>query len=152
MRSRVSLAVASLLLVAACPVCRAGPDDKTVDSQTIAALQARINQAQPREQCYLYAELLHQMTEFSMRQYALGNTDKANELLRQIQDISRKVHMAVSDNDKRLKNAEILLRRATFRLNEMLHSSSYEDRPLVQETLAQVSRAEHEAMLQVFKK
>jgi hypothetical protein len=152
MSSRVSFAVAFLLLVAACPACWAGPDDKLVDSQSIAALQARINQAQPREQCYLYAELLHQMTEFSMRQYAMGNTDKANELLKQIQDISRKVHMAVADNDKRLKNAEILLRRAAFRLNEMLHASSYEDRPLVQETLAQVSRAEHEAMLEVFKK
>lgn len=152
MRSRVSLAVAALLMVAACPARAAGPDDKVADSQSIAALQARINQAQPREQCYLYAELLHQMTEFSMRQYALGNTDKANDLLKQIQQISHKVHLSVAENDKRLKNAEILLRRAAFRLNEMLHSSSYEDRPLVQETLAQVSRAENEAMLQVFKK
>ncbi len=152
MRSRVSLAVASLLLIAACPVRAAAPDDKSIDSQSIAALQARISQAQPREQCYLYAELLHQMTEFSMRQYALGNTDKANILLKQIQEISRKVHLSVAENDKRLKNAEILLRRATFRLNEMLHASSYEDRPLVQETLAQVSRAENEAMMQVFKK
>jgi len=34
----------------------------------------------------------------------------------------------------------------------MLHSSSFEDRPLVAQTLAQVNRAENEAMLQVFKK
>jgi hypothetical protein len=32
----------------------------------------------------------------------------------------------------------------------MLHASSFEDRPLVQETLADVSQAESEAMLQVF--
>jgi hypothetical protein len=34
----------------------------------------------------------------------------------------------------------------------MLHSSSFEDRPLVEQTLAQVTQAQTEAMLQVFKK
>jgi hypothetical protein len=34
----------------------------------------------------------------------------------------------------------------------MLHSSSFEDRPLVEQTLAQVNQAENEAMMQVFKK
>jgi hypothetical protein len=34
----------------------------------------------------------------------------------------------------------------------MLHNSSSEDRPLVQETLAQVNQAESETMLQVFRK
>jgi hypothetical protein len=58
----------------------------------------------------------------------------------------------VGDDNKRLKNAEILLRHTTYRLNEMLHNSSFEDRPLVQETLAQVIQAQNEAMLQVFRK
>jgi len=34
----------------------------------------------------------------------------------------------------------------------MLHSSAFEDRPLVQQTLAQVSQAQTEAMMQVFRK
>jgi hypothetical protein len=34
----------------------------------------------------------------------------------------------------------------------MLHSSSYEERPLVEQTLSQVNQAESDAMLQVFKK
>lgn len=152
MRGHVSLAVSALVLFAALPVRAAAPDDTAANQQAIAALQVRINQAQPREQCYLYAELMHQMTEFSVRQYAAGNTDKANELLHQIQQIAHKLHLAVSQNDKRLKNAQILLRRSAFRLNEMLHASSYEDRPLVEETLSQVNKAETEAMLQVFKK
>ena len=51
-----------------------------------------------------------------------------------------------------LKNAEILLRHTAFRLSEMLHNSSSEDRPLVEATLAQVNQAESETMLQVFRK
>ncbi|HWT64957.1 MAG TPA: hypothetical protein VN151_02500 [Terracidiphilus sp.] len=152
MRGHVALVVPILLTLSVCSARAYSPDEKPADQQSIAALQARISQAQPREQCYLYAELLHQMTEFTARQYAQGNTDKANDLLKQIQEIAHKVHLSVADNDKRLKNAEILLRHTAFRLNEMLHASAFEDRPVVQETLAQVNKADAEAMLQVFKK
>jgi hypothetical protein len=34
----------------------------------------------------------------------------------------------VADNNKRLKDAQILLRHTAFRLTGMLHSSSFEDR------------------------
>jgi hypothetical protein len=128
------------------------PNEKTADQDTIANLEARIPQAQPKEQCFLYAELIHEMTEFSVREYAAGNVDKANDLLKRIQLLAHHVHLSVADDNKRLKNAEILLRHTAFRLNEMLHSSSFEDRPLVEQTLAQVNQAEQSAMLQVFKK
>jgi len=72
--------------------------------------------------------------------------------LKQVQQLARKIHLSMAINDKRLKNAQILLRHTAFRLTEMLRSSSYEDRPLVAETLAQVSQAQTEAMLQVFRK
>jgi hypothetical protein len=78
--------------------------------------------------------------------------EKAADLLRQIQELTRKIHLSVAEDNKRLKNAEILLRHTTFRLTEMLHSSAFEDRPLVQQTLAQVSQAQTEAMMQVFRK
>jgi hypothetical protein len=152
MRVQISLAVLFLLPAIAVPACAYSPDEKIADQASISALQAKASQAQPKEQCFLYAELIHQMTEFSLRQYSAGNVDKASDLLKQVQQIAHRVHLSVSDDNKRLKNAEILLRHTAFRLTEMLHSSSYEDRPLVAETLAQVNQAENEAMLQVFKK
>jgi len=127
-------------------------DDKIPDQQSIDALELRANQAQPREQCFLYAEVVHQMIEFSVRQYAAGDAEKATGLLKRAQELTHKIHLAVSDDNKRLKNAEILLRHTAFRLTEMLHASASEDRPLVQETLARVNEAQTEAMLQVFRK
>ncbi|HEY1578191.1 MAG TPA: hypothetical protein VGF82_14065 [Terracidiphilus sp.] len=151
-----SQACSTLLLLAvatiATPAFASNPDDKAIDQATIAALQARIPAAQPREQCFLYAELIHQMTEFSMKQYAAGDTDKATDLLKQIQNLTHKLHLSMANNDKRLKNAEILLRHSAFRLTEFLHNSSSDDREVVEATLAQVNRAESETMLSVFKK
>jgi hypothetical protein len=155
MQSKVSSAVVTviaLFAVAVAPACAAGFDDKPIDQASINALQAKILQAPPRDQCFLYAELVHEMTELSLRQYTAGDGQNAASLLKQVQDFAHKIHLGMSDDNKRLKNAEILLRHTAFRLNEMLHNSSLDDRPLVAATLAQVNEAQNEAMLQVFRK
>ncbi|MDE3200664.1 MAG: hypothetical protein KGN79_07055 [Acidobacteriota bacterium] len=142
-----------VVLLAACalPARASDPDSKTINQETIQALESRLQQAPPKDQCYLYAELIHQLTEVSMRQYSAGEVDKATFLLRKVQDFAQKIHLMVSDRDKRLKNAELLLRHTAFRLNNLLHASSYDDRALVAQTLTQVNQADNAAMMQVFK-
>jgi hypothetical protein len=152
MRFNVLLASAVLITTCSVPACASGFDDKTPDQQSIDALEARADQAQPRDQSFLYTQLIHEMTEFSLRNYAAGDVDKATSLLKKIQLLSHKLHLSISNDDKRLKNAEILLRHTAFRLNEMLHSTSFEDRPIVEETLAQVNKAQSDAMMHVFSK
>jgi hypothetical protein len=152
MRALVAIAAFLTLNLSAASVCASSGDSKPLDPDAIAALEARANQAQPREQCFLYAQLVQQMTELSIRQYAAGDFNKATNLLMQVQRIAQKIHLSLADNDKRLKNAEILLNHSVFRLNEMLHVSSIEDRPLVEQTLAQVTKAQNATLLQVFRK
>lgn len=152
MRSQMKSALLVVLIALAVPACASSMDNKVPDLESINALEIRASQAQPREQCFLYAELVHQMIEYSVAQYAAGDTDKANGLLKRAQQLVHKIHLSLTGNDKRLKNAQILLRHTAFRLTELLHSSPYEDRTLVQQTLAEVNQAQNEAMLDVFKK
>jgi hypothetical protein len=152
MRSQAFPTIVLAFAALVAPAWASSPDEKSYDQNTIAALESRIGQAPQREQCFLYAELIHEMTEFSLKQYAAGDVDQASALLKQVQQIVLKMHLSVTDNDKRLKNAEILLRHSAFRLKEMLRSTNSEDRPLVEATLAQVNQAESETMLQVFRK
>jgi hypothetical protein len=152
MRS-IAYSIALLAITAiSLPARASSPDEKMINQQSISALEARIPTAQPREQAFLYAELIHQMTEFSMKQYAAGETDKATDLLKQIQNVTRKLHLSMAENNKRLKNAEILLRHTAYRLTEFLHNSSSDDRDVVEAALAQVNKAESETMLEVFHK
>jgi hypothetical protein len=152
MRSFVPIAAFLVLSLTAGPTFASSLDGVPPDQQTIDALLAKASQAQPRDQCFIYAEVVHQMTELSIRQYAAGETSKATGMLKQIQQFSQKIHLSMAQNDKRMKNAEILLSHTAFRLNEMLHSSSLEDQALVKQTLAQVTQAQNEAMMQVFSK
>jgi hypothetical protein len=143
----------SVVLVTALyiPAYGASFDKQAPDEQTITALEQRAAQAQPREQCFIYAQLVHEMIEFSAQQYAAGEVDKASGWLKKAQEFTHKLHMALAVNDKKLKDAQILLRHTAFRLTELLHSGT-EDQDLVQATLAQLNQAENETMLQVFKK
>jgi len=152
MRALVPIVAFLALNLSSASVRAFSGDNKPPDPDAIAALEARANQAQPREQTFLYAELVQQMTELSIQQYAAGDAEKATNLLKRIQQIAQKIHLAQSDNDKRLKSAEMLLSHTAFRLNEMLHASSLEDRPLVEQTLAQVTQAQNATLMRVFQK
>jgi hypothetical protein len=152
MQIKAKLALFVLVSLATLPACATSFDDKPIDQQTLEDLQAKALIAPPKDQYFLYAEIVHQMTELSLRQSAAGDQDKASALLKNIQVFTHKIHLSVSDDNKRLKDAEMLLRHTAFRLTEMLHTSSFEDRPLVAETLSQVSQAQTEAMMQVFRK
>lgn len=152
MRSLVPLTAILLLSTTILPLRASSSEGDLLDQQQIESLELRASQAQPREQPFLYAELVHQMTELSIRQYAAGDVNKATGMLKDIQKFAQKIHLSLAHNDKRLKNAEILLGRTAFRLNEMLQSTSYEDRPLVKQTLAQVNQAQSATMMEVFKK
>jgi len=151
-RSAIPISVLLVVSLTVLPLRAAASSDDVPDQQTIDALAAKANQAQPRDQCFLYAQLMQDMSELSARQYAAGNITNASFLLRQIQTLSRKVHLSVAENDKRLKNAEILLSRTAFRLTELLHSSDYEDQALIRQTIADVSQAQNAALMQVFNK
>ena len=125
-------------------------DDIPAEQQAIQNLEIKASQAQPKDQCFLYAEVLHRMTDLSLRQYAAGNTGPASLLLRQIQQVSHKIHLSVARNDKRLKHAEISLSTAAFHLTQLLHSSDYRDQPLIKQTITDVNQAQDAAMMQVF--
>ncbi len=127
-------------------------DDRIADPQAMAALIAKADQAGPKEQCFLYAELVHQMTELAGQQYSSGDGDHASATLRLVQKYAEKIHMGVAADGKKMKNAEELMRHTSFRLTGILNAASYEDRQALQATLKQLEQVQTELMMQVFKK
>jgi hypothetical protein len=132
------------------PLCRAsGPDHKTLDPVALSALASKANVAPPKEQCFLYAELVHQMTELAGRQLSQGE-DPA-ETLRAVREYTQKIHLGETHDNKKIKNAQILMEHTAFRLNEILHSAGLDDRPLLESTLKTLNQVQNELMMQVFR-
>ncbi|HEY0760452.1 MAG TPA: hypothetical protein VGD59_14470 [Acidisarcina sp.] len=128
-----------------------GIDETVPNPQALAALEARADQASPREQCFLYAELVHQMTEQAGRELSAGNPEKASASIQFVQKYAAKIHMGLADDSKRLKTAEILVRHTAYRLKDILRGASADDRPPLEATLKQLDQVQSEMMLAVFK-
>ena len=127
-------------------------DERMVDSQAMAALIVKADQAQPKDQCFLYAQVVHEMTELAGQQLNIGDEDHASATLKMVQHYAEKIHTGLSANDKKIKNAEQLMRVTSFRLKGILNAASYEDRQSLQATFDQLERVQTELMMQVFRR
>jgi len=126
-------------------------DSKILDATQIAALESKALQAAPREQCFIYAELVHSMTEIAGQQMQSGNMEQASVALQSAKSYAEKIHMGLANDTKKLKNAEILIRHTAFRLKAYLSGASLDDRPTLEATLKQLDQVQSELMMQVFK-
>ena len=126
--------------------------EKLLDAQSLVALQQRASLATPREQCFLYAELVHEMTELAGKQISAGDIEHASGTIHAVQEYAAKIHMGVASDSKKLKNAEILMRHTAFRLKDILSTASLDDRPTLDATLKQLDQVQAEMMLQVFRR
>ena len=149
-RSIVRLLPLFLLAAACAPRAHALAAETLLDAAGLQQLEQRAAAAQPREQCFLYTELVHELTELAGQQVAAGDTEHASATLQRIDAIAAKIHMSVARDAKRLKNAEMLLHHTTRRLADILHVSANEDRAVVQSTLKRLDDVQGEILTQVF--
>src|SRR5271168_4420015 len=123
------------------------------DSPTaLVTLQVKADHAQPRDRCFLYATLVSRMTDLAGHQLNSGDSGQASETLKVVRQYAEKIHVGVVDDSKKLRDAELLMQRATFRIQDILSEASYEDRQTLEATLKQLNQVQTELMTQVFKK
>jgi hypothetical protein len=145
-----TLILASALFLTVTPPVHAAIDESVPDAQTLNQLELRAQQANPRDQCYLYTELIHTMTEMAVKQMVSGDDDQANATLQQINRYARLIQTNLEKNTKRLKNAEMLMHHTTLRLAQSLHLASEDNRTSVQATLKQLDLVQNQLLDQVF--
>jgi len=141
-----------LLLLSLCSPLSASGIDKSIvlDEQALNQLEQRAQQANPRDQCFLYTELVSAMTELAGKEMLNGDPDRASAMFKKIEHYAELIQMNLARDTKKLKNAEMLMHHTTYRLNEYLHSASSEDRPTLQATLKQLNRVQSDLLTQVF--
>jgi hypothetical protein len=117
----------------------------------LAALQTKAENAQPRDKCFLYAKLVSQMTDLVGQQLHSGDSGQASQTLKLITQDAAKIHIGVAGDSKKLKDAELLMQRTSYRLKDILSEASYEDRQALEATLEQLNQIQVQLMTEVFK-
>jgi hypothetical protein len=151
---RITVASTVLALILAIPQAHASMfvdhDETTLDAAGMAQLEQRAEHAEAREQAYLYTELVQLYTQIAGQQMAAGEMEQANATLKRIEGFSTRIHNALARNAKRLKDAEMLLHQASFKLGQYMRSLSSEDQPAVKSTMKQLDKVHEELLTQVF--
>ena len=128
----------------------AAADEAIPSPDVLAQLELRASQANPREQVFLYTQLVHTMTQKAGKEIADGDTEQAAVTLKQVNVYAHIIHVTLARNARKLKDAEELMHNATYRLAQVLHLASGQDKATVQETLKQLDQVNDELLAQVF--
>jgi hypothetical protein len=156
MNFKTSLRQSSLLLpllvfsLTTTSYASSGIDETLSTPEAIHQLEQRALQASPRDQCFLFTELVHSMTELAGKQMLAGDVDQATVTLKRIDHYARMIHAALASNDKRLKNAELIMHHTIQRLGDYMHAAASDDQPALKATLKQLDQVHSEILTQVF--
>ena len=147
---RAVMATALLTTSLSIPARASGPDSAVLDANTLAQMELQAEHAQPREQCFLYTEVLQGLTELAGRQLRAGDDAEAGTTMQQVDVIASKLAKATGFDSKKLKNAEQLLEHTDHRLSDMAKVASGETRTAVQQALQQVDKVHTDLLALVF--
>lgn len=145
-----SLIIPIILCALAAPPARAAIDDSVPAPEFIAQLEARAAQAKPREQCYLYAQLIHSMTQLAGKQFVDGDVAQAAATLKKIDHYAQLVHTNLANDTKKLKDTEMLMQHTSSHLGMYIRQASADDQTALKATLTKLDLIHEELLTQVF--
>jgi hypothetical protein len=143
--------MAFVCLFAVVVSARATPKKDSIPTpEALAGLQQRAALAKPSEQCYLYSELVHGLTQQAAAQISADDIGLATATMLQIDQVVPLIQHNLTRDSKRLKDSELLLQDTTYRLSQMFHMLDGGDQVIVQNTLKQLDKINDEMLTQVF--
>ncbi len=127
------------------------PADEPASTATILTeMETRAAQAEPRERCFLYTELLHGWTEFAGRSLAAGDAATAATAIEHADANAQRLKSAINRDSKRLKNAELLMGHSVHRLSDILRASTLDQREALGAVLHRFSDVHNDLLAAVF--
>ncbi len=144
------MVVALLLGMGGGSVRASGVDDMALDAGALLQMEQRAASANPRDQCFLYAEVVQGFTDLAGRQMAAGEDEQASVTMRHVDEIAVKLHDSTAKDAKRLKMAEVMMDRTTRHLADMVRVVSAEQRANMQHTLQHLNAVHSELLATVF--
>lgn len=148
---RVAVCAGAFLLLMSAPVSAHATDTTLlIDSSLIASLQLRAQQASPREQVQMYADLVDKISLLASKEVADGEMDKAEATLHQLEACSAQIESNLQRDSKGLKKTELLLHNTHRRLTDLVRSASGDMKPVVQSAVSRLDHAQTTLLSAIF--
>src|SRR6516164_7762898 len=104
----------------------------------VSGLKERADAAQGTDRVTLSLEYAHQELEQANRLYADGDVEKGEAAVHEVLTYAQRATMAATSMNKKLKQAEIDLRKLQHRMRDIGASLNIDDRPPVEKAVQQI--------------
>ena len=126
-------------------------DETKTPQQRVEERQAGLNKLKEQDRAEQYAKLALDFADLAEEQYNTGNLDAGNKSIAALVDAAKKAHTAAAMKKKKIKEAEINLRRTVNKLDAVMRSLSQADQDPVKKAIAEVEKARADTLEAMFK-
>ena len=126
-------------------------DETKTPQQRVEERQAGLNKLKEHDRAEQYAKLALDLADLAEEQYNAGNLDAGNKTIAALVDAAKKAHTAAAMKKKKIKEAEINLRRTVNKLDAVMRSLSQADQDPVKKAIADVEKARADTLEAMFK-
>jgi hypothetical protein len=118
----------------------------------VQELQQKAERATERDQSHLYAEVVRGLVEVIDQQLNTNQLDKVPQSMKDAVAYAEKCRAAAHKSNHKLKEAEISLRKAERRLDDLGHTVAADDRPQFKAAVDRISAVRTEILQLMFKR
>src|SRR5437016_7959532 len=118
--------------------------------EPVEELKARVESAKPSERIDLCLKIAERQLDTADKLYTNGKVDEAKALIQEVVTYSEQARDAATGSGKKLKNAEISVRKMANKLRDVKHNLNFEDQPPVQEAIDHLERVRTDLLARMF--
>jgi hypothetical protein len=110
------------------------------DNETIDQLKARVESAAPKDRVSLALRVAELQTTAADKLYADGKTDEARAAIQDVVSYTEKAGDAATQSGKKLKDAEISVRKIAHKLADIKRTVDFENQAPLQDAIDHLER------------
>jgi hypothetical protein len=118
--------------------------------ETVEELKARLDSAKGGERVELCLKIAERQLDAADKLYTAGKVDEAKADVQDVVTYAEQARDAATGSGKKLKNAEISVRKMANKMRDMKRSLNFEDQAPVQEAIDHLERVRTDLLARMF--
>lgn len=120
------------------------------DNETIDQLKARVESAAPKDRVSLALRVAELQTTAADKLYADGKSNEARAAIQDVVSYTEKAGDAATQSGKKLKDAEITVRKIAHKLADMKRTVDFENQAPLQDAIDHLERIRTQLLARMF--
>jgi hypothetical protein len=120
------------------------------DRETIEQLKARAESASPKDRVDLALRVAEHQVAEAKTLYETGKPDEARAAIQDAAAYTEKAADAATESSRKLKQAEITVRKLVHKLGDLKRTVNFEDQPAIQDAIDRLERVRTNLLNKMF--